>query len=703
MNEQKQAEKILLEKLGKALGKRGYQYEMPLGRGSFGLVIKAKDLNETVVNTYAIKCLPLVYGETAKYRERELEFLRTKGFEHKNIVKYGKYWSITIDKSQFLCISMECCRVNLKRFIYNNKMGGAEIIISQGPPRFYQRVFRQILEGLDAIHDMGWVHRDIHPLNILIANPNPENIGDITIKIADFGLARHIRPTTSESSLLTEGSKLEKLSTNIGNEDFRAPELDDGCYDYKVDLYSAGIVLYFLSRYLEVQGQWKDEIKAFVEGRRSSEDLYHQDDKHLVRLISLLMQKRGKRPTAKEALKIAEKLGEPGEHVESQTLVEPKKLQFLVRKYGERAFDRCWMKVTILTLSNLKAEIEKCTGIQADSQILYQKINDAELINIKSDQNVEFIFNEKKPVVIIASDFTKIEHHDLKFRVKKLGGSTWERCSTPDNTLSSLKKAIQHCLGVKVESQKLEQQQTTASGKDRTIAIRTDENVEEMFTSAEKKQDPVEIVVSDVDGEEIMQNKTKTFWITKTGESTSKRCSIQECTLSSFKEEITRQTGIPTDLQVLNQLKIIHNYDRYVPIDCDKDVHDMFRSAEKESPVDVFVSGPTSVSESENQTDGGNDAEKTFFIQKQGLCDSTRLRIKQDALNLSSLQEEIEKITNIEKNSQVLHEKTTINGELELISITTDDDVQMVGKIGGDSVIHVSHTASIKGSDVMFL
>ena len=702
MSEQKQAEKILLEKLNKALEKRGYQYEMPLGRGSFGLVVKARELNAPEESTYAIKCLSLVNGETAKYRKRELKILQENGIKHENIVKYGKYFSITIDKIPYLCITMECCRVHLKAFIYNNKLGDAEIIKTQGPPRFYQHVFPQILRGLKAIHDAHWVHRDIHLSNILIANPNPEEIGDITIKIADFGLARHIRPTTSESLLLTESSKLEKLSTNIGNKDFRAPELDDGYYDYKVDLYSAGIVLYFLSRYLEVQGQWKDEIKAFVQGRRSSEYLHHQDDKHLVRLISLLMQNQEKRPCAKEALKIAEKLGESGEHVASQMLVEPKQLEFLVKKYGERASDRRWIKATILTLSNLKAEIEKCTGIKADSQELQQQVKDAELINIKSDEDVEHIFKET-PVFIIASDSTKTENRNVKkFRVKKLGESTWERCSTPDNTLSSLKAAIQHCLGVEVESQKLEQQQTTASGKDRTIAIRTDQNVEEMFESAEKKQDPVEIVVSDADGEEIMQNKTKTFWITKAGEWTSKRCSIQECTLLSFKEEITRQTGIPTDLQVLNQLKIIHKYDRYVPIDCDKDVDNMFRSAE-ESP-DVYVNSEhMSVSESENQTDGGNDPEKTFFIQKRGLRECTRLTMKENALNLSCLKEEIEKITKIETKSQGLHEKTTINGELALINITTDDDVKMVGKTGGDSVILVSHTASIKGSDMMFL
>ena len=81
---------------------------------------------------------------------------------------------------------MELCSVNLGEFIYENNMGGPEIIRADGSPRLYKKVFPQILNGLDAIHSIGWVHRNLHPGNILIANPNPQQIKDIVVKIANF-------------------------------------------------------------------------------------------------------------------------------------------------------------------------------------------------------------------------------------------------------------------------------------------------------------------------------------------------------------------------------------------------------------------------------------------------------------------------------------------------------------------------------------
>lgn len=85
-----------LEKLKHDLQRRDYQYEMQLGKGSYSsAVIKAEYLPskdatglEESNKKYAIKILPIVYGERAKYRARELEFLENKAYPHKNIVKY---------------------------------------------------------------------------------------------------------------------------------------------------------------------------------------------------------------------------------------------------------------------------------------------------------------------------------------------------------------------------------------------------------------------------------------------------------------------------------------------------------------------------------------------------------------------------------------------------------------------------------------
>ena len=72
MSEQEEKqENIYLEKLKDELQRWNYQYEMQLGQGSFSPVIQAKHLpkdkgksKDEGENKYAIKILPIVYGET---------------------------------------------------------------------------------------------------------------------------------------------------------------------------------------------------------------------------------------------------------------------------------------------------------------------------------------------------------------------------------------------------------------------------------------------------------------------------------------------------------------------------------------------------------------------------------------------------------------------------------------------------------------
>lgn len=48
-------------------------------------------------------------------------------------------------------------------------------------------MFRQILQGLSHIHSKRIVHRDLKPSNIFL---DDTELGKISIKIGDFGLAR---------------------------------------------------------------------------------------------------------------------------------------------------------------------------------------------------------------------------------------------------------------------------------------------------------------------------------------------------------------------------------------------------------------------------------------------------------------------------------------------------------------------------------
>ena len=90
----------------------------------------------------------------------------------------------------------------------------------------------QILEALRSMHESGLVHRDLKLENVLL--PSAEN--HTKIKIADFGLA----------ASWTQGER--KMQQRCGTPAFVAPEIlpSDCEYDNKVDVWSAGVILYVL-------------------------------------------------------------------------------------------------------------------------------------------------------------------------------------------------------------------------------------------------------------------------------------------------------------------------------------------------------------------------------------------------------------------------------------------------------------------------
>ena len=471
--------------LNKLLEPHGFLFCKNLREGSFGHVVEAKCKADG--KPYAIKILLLLNDKSAKRPKIELAFLNElkKSEQHQNVIEYCRSWIATVDKVENivrLFIQMELCSKNLRAFIYENDMGGPKIIKVNGPPRFYQHVFPQILNGLIFIHDkIGWVHRGIHPGNILIANPNPEQIKDITVKIAGFGSARDIRSKLLEPLTATDG---EELAPEL----FTTPDRKTPSYDYKDDLYSAGIVLYFLSRYLEEKTQWKDEIKAFKDGKRRSDVLCHKDDKHLVCLIQSLMEKRERRPTAKEALKIAKEFGESWEGVKPQKLVE----------FGEHpesmvdgSSDRRLIKEDTLNLSSLRATKEPQ---QKSARKAWKPT-----YTIVSEKNSASEHSTETTVPTSDLHSTQTSVPEKNFFVKEEAEIAWNRCYLTGNnvTLAGLKDAIKHCPNMKPDPKKLVQITTRTDGSEIQINVNSDKDVKKMFQSAEEEGIKVYIVVLD--------------------------------------------------------------------------------------------------------------------------------------------------------------------------------------------------------------
>ena len=98
------------------------------------------------------------------------------------------------------------------------------------------RIFLEISDALAHAHDRGLVHRDLKPSNIIIVNRGKENQ---TIKLVDFGLARHLDTDKQvEEKVTLEGYV-------VGTPAYMSPEQCLGkSIDLRSDIYSLGCVMF---------------------------------------------------------------------------------------------------------------------------------------------------------------------------------------------------------------------------------------------------------------------------------------------------------------------------------------------------------------------------------------------------------------------------------------------------------------------------
>jgi serine/threonine-protein kinase len=102
------------------------------------------------------------------------------------------------------------------------------------PYRFSIYVVKNVLAGLMALHEAGYIHRDIDPTNIMITS-------DEHIKLIDFGIAKQMMTLNTYDKSLTATGQF------VGKASYAAPELvlgDIKNQNKSTDLYSVGILLF---------------------------------------------------------------------------------------------------------------------------------------------------------------------------------------------------------------------------------------------------------------------------------------------------------------------------------------------------------------------------------------------------------------------------------------------------------------------------
>jgi serine/threonine protein kinase len=148
------------------------------------------------------------------------EFECGKSLKHKNIIKIYEF-SVESEVPYLVMEYFE--HPNLKLWLREpEKIAHLSLkIIEQGA------------EGLFAMHEQGWIHRDVKPDNFLVSNTG-------AVKLIDFAIS--VRQKSGLAAMFSFGSK--KI---MGTRSYMSPEQIRGKnLDPRADVYSFGCVLYEL-------------------------------------------------------------------------------------------------------------------------------------------------------------------------------------------------------------------------------------------------------------------------------------------------------------------------------------------------------------------------------------------------------------------------------------------------------------------------
>ncbi|KAI8952374.1 kinase domain-containing protein [Xylaria longipes] len=271
----------LVEKYGKC--------QEVVGRGAFGIVRISHKKMENGEKLFAVKEFRRRPEESEKKYSKRLtaEFCISSSLRHPNVIHT---LDLLKDQKGDYCEVMEYCS------------GGDlySLILTAGKLETLEAdcYFKQMMRGVEYMHEMGVAHRDLKPENLLLTCHG-------ALKITDFGNGECFRMAWENSAHMVSG--LCGSAPYIAPEEYVDKEFDARA----VDVWACGVIYMAMrtGRHLwRVAKKDEDEFyERYLEGRRDEEGYGPIESLHRARcrnvIYSILDPNPSRRITASQVLK----------------------------------------------------------------------------------------------------------------------------------------------------------------------------------------------------------------------------------------------------------------------------------------------------------------------------------------------------------------------------------------------------------------
>jgi len=218
-----------------------YEVVQKVGEGGMATVYLGR--HTTLDRDVAIKVLHPHLSSSTRNRKRFAREARAiEHLRHKNILEIYDYSGTD---------SSECYIVT--EYVRGETLSSLMQRVGRTPSEVTATIGLRLAEALKYAHQVGILHRDLKPDNVMIR-------GDGTVKLMDFGIARFL----DESQVTMTGAL-------VGSPAFMSPEqAREGGLDARSDLFSLGTLLYHLvTGHLPFSGSNPSLIlKNIIEGNR---------------------------------------------------------------------------------------------------------------------------------------------------------------------------------------------------------------------------------------------------------------------------------------------------------------------------------------------------------------------------------------------------------------------------------------------------